>query len=295
MRTSHIPQVAISTVIATSLAYLINQLPPIPEVPNKTVYIYGGLILFVFLTIVVAIWQTQKEARKSLRAEQSNPSYSTNNSQFAGISTQKQLGLNLSQASHAQYLAIPWNSLLTLGLLHFFPALVFGTTSSPLGVWAVAGLLTGTVAVAWAWTWIWTWAVAWGGGRVAVLILLLAGKGAWAWFLFLFFVSVIAWFLNGAWAGIVSVFESKSRSGGWSWTWALGLAWVGALLFAQAWAWIGAVTVAIALGDAVAESAEKLERSFSPPQICLILGLNTIVSMAMGGLIGWVIRVANQY
>jgi hypothetical protein len=293
MREGLLPQIAMGAVVASSLGYLINQLPPIPDFPHKTEYLIGSVTLLTCLSIAIAIWQGQKESQKSSGVRQSNPRHlaptyiSTTNRQLIEIPSQRHPELTPPKISNPRRLVIPWNSLLILGALHFFPALVLGLGASSLKEdWALAAVLAGAEIGAWAWTGTLTWAWTKAGVWVGVLIVFLAGAGGWALFLVLF--AALVWLFYSFCTWISSAYNS------WSWEVALVLTGGGALVLAQAWYWIGALVLALALAGAVSGASEKLSPRFSQSHTFLILGLDSSIGMTVGGLIGWGLGVINH-
>jgi|GEM_PF-3825671 len=279
MRTDYVPKIAISAVIATSLGYLINQLPPIPDVPGKNELIIICVLLLIILSVVVTIWQIKEEAQKSSRTAQSISPQPFNNRQFTKNLTPSNSRSHLSRLSNIQCPTVLWKPLFILCLLHFCPATLLSFVAPPdYNYLSLAGILSGTLAVAWVWTWILTWAWTSTGPWIGALIVLLSGAGWWA--LFLVMPMLIVWLLNAV----------VSRSNSWSWYVAVVLVEAGALFLAQAWPWIWAVTIAIALASAASKAREELEMSCGEFQVFLILGLDSVFGMALGGFIGWSIR-----
>ena len=65
MLRSRFVQVGLTAIAASALGYLINQLPAIPDFPNKDKWIIAAVVLITVLSVAIACWQARQEAGES--------------------------------------------------------------------------------------------------------------------------------------------------------------------------------------------------------------------------------------
>jgi hypothetical protein len=313
MRAIYVSQVAITAVITSALAYLINQLPPIPDFPHKFKLLVASVVVLTCLSALVLFWESQKEIRSAAEPEQrSTFSHSANShqktvriplsgdpftarsggvidDQFSVLESRGRAKLDLPQKSHFQ---ISWNSvfsLLIFILLHFCLSLVLGLAIAPSEKWLLIGSLVGSLVAAWIWTGF--LALTWfrTGGSIGIIIVFLAGGiGLTVLLLVLLFVVWIPRVLS-------ALISSPQKSLASTWSRDVSIVSCVALVLLQAWTWIAAVTVALALAGSATMVWKRLTQSLSESKTCVIMVTCSISGMAMGGLTGWGIRVANHF
>jgi hypothetical protein len=98
---------------STSLGYFINQLPPIPTIPNRNKYIAGLVVYSIFIIIGASVWKESKDLQKSKGTLQSTNSY------FARHTS----NTPRNKSNHPLHFLLDWKSLFLIGSLHFFPTL----------------------------------------------------------------------------------------------------------------------------------------------------------------------------